>query len=384
MWVTKLTATKHSGIKLTSKEKSTLVFEGFVTVGLLLLLNLAMLVVVGQIINASESLTDLVFGVKDIIGKLLNNDKIFSWSQLAIVLLGLLDVVVLYWRLRRRYNLMQMRHILNELHYIANGHIDHRIPFVVGGDLGEVVESINVLVDNTVHAMDEEREIEKSKDELITNVSHDIRTPLTSIIGYLGLIDEKKYESNDELLKYAHVAFIKSKQMKSMVDDLFEYSRVRQPSTKLNSTTFDMKALLEQLAVDFEVEAKEQDISIEVEIDENQMIMSGDTEKLVRVFNNLLQNAIKYGKSGQHIVISAVYIQDNVEIRVKNDGNQIPKESLQYLFDRFYRVDDSRSQETGGTGLGLAIAKSIVQLHEGKIYACSDKNWTSFVVLLPK
>lgn len=118
-----------------------------------------------------------------------------------------------------------------------------------------MVTSINGLVDSTVAAIEDERKIEKSKDELITNVSHDIRTPLTSIIGYLGLIEDGQYHSEEDLLKYTHTAYIKAKQMKSLVDDLFEYTKVRQPAVPVNFSAFDMIQLIEQLAADFELEA---------------------------------------------------------------------------------------------------------------------------------
>ena len=136
--------------------------------------------------------------------------------------MAVVDVIVVYWRLVRRYHQMQLRHIINELHYIADGHFNHRIPFQLKGQMQRVVASVNALVDSTIKAMEDEREIERSKDELITNVSHDIRTPLTSIIGYLGLIEDKQYRSEEDILKYTHTAYLKSKQMKSLVDDLFE------------------------------------------------------------------------------------------------------------------------------------------------------------------
>lgn len=169
--------------------------------------------------------------------------------------MGIGDAIVVYWRLIRRYHQMQMRHVIAELHYIAEGHLEHRISFEVNTDLQKVIASINALVDSTVRSMEEERQIEKSKDELITNVSHDIRTPLTSIIGYLGLIEDKQYRSEEELLKYTHTAYLKAKQMKVLVEDLFEYTKVRQTTTPLNVVSFNMAAMLEQLAASFELEA---------------------------------------------------------------------------------------------------------------------------------
>ena len=136
-------------------------------------------------------------------------DSVYSFSKIATFILLIIDVLVLYWRLIRRYHQMQLRHIIRELHYIADNNFDHRIPFKLNGDLGRVVNSVNRLVDSTVQALEEERRIEKSKDELITNISHDIRTPLTSIIGYLGLIEEEKYSNEQELRHYTKQLIIK-------------------------------------------------------------------------------------------------------------------------------------------------------------------------------
>lgn len=374
---------KKKRITLTSKEVSELIAEGIVTVILLLLLNVAITVLFTQMLNNSPDLTDAIYRSKDIFANNLGSDIFWSGRNFVIPLFLIIDVLVVFWRLIRRYRQMQLRHIINELHYIANGNYDYRIPFELRGDLSKVVDSINGLVDSTVAAIEDEREIEKSKDELITNVSHDIRTPLTSIIGYLGLIEDGQYQSNDEILKYTSIAYKKAKQMKSLVEDLFEYSKVRQPSVPVNNVSFDMVQLLEQLAADFELEAKKKNIQIQVDTKEEQLIMDGDTEKLVRVFNNLITNALKYGSEADKIVIEIEKAKNEAVVTVKNNGAAIPREALDQLFDRFYRVDGSRSQEISGTGLGLAIAQNIVNLHGGYIYAQSNEDWTSFIIHLP-
>ena len=232
-------------------------------------------------------------------------------------------------------------------------------------------------------AIEDERKIEQSKDELITNVSHDIRTPLTSIIGYLGLIEDGQYHSQEDLLKYTHTAYVKAKQMKSLVEDLFEYTKVRQPTVPVNMVSFDMVQLVEQLAADFELEASRKGLEIQVVTEEKQLLMDGDTEKIVRVFNNLFTNAFKYGKGATQLVIELKKVGTEAVIVVKNNGAEIPKHALDSLFDRFYRVEESRNQTTGGTGLGLAITQSIVALHGGYIYAKSNPKWTSFIIHLP-
>lgn len=368
-------------MKLTRKEKSELIFEGFITVGLIYLLYLAVLIIFDRFVYTSPDLVNNIWIFKN--SFTIGERQVHSYKLIFVTLLVIVAMIVLFWRLKRRYKQMQLRHVISELHYIAEGHYDHRIPFELSGDMNKVIDSIHVLVDSTVSAMEEERKIEQSKDELITNVSHDIRTPLTSIIGYLGLIEDKQYQSQEELLKYTHTAYIKAKQMKILVEDLFEYTKVRQHTTPLNLTQFDMVKLLEQLAADFELDTKKKNMVIEVIQPDSEIMMEADTEKIVRVFNNLISNALKYGVGGKKITIEAQKVGKEVIISVSNDGPEIPEASLNQLFDRFYRVEESRSQETGGTGLGLAIAQSIVALHGGYIYAKSDKELTRFVLHLP-
>lgn len=376
--------TSRKRITLTSKEFSELLAEGIITVVILLLLNVAVVVLLSSIVRNSPSLNDAIFDSRNIFAERLDTNIFQSGKNLIIPIFLVIDVAVLYWRLIRRYRQMQQRHIISELHYIANGNYDHRIPFELGGDLGRLVASINGLVDSTVAAIEDERKIEQSKDELITNVSHDIRTPLTSIIGYLGLIEDGQYKSQEDLLKYTHTAYAKAKQMKSLVEDLFEYTKVRQPSVPVNMMSFDMVQLVEQLAVDFELEASKKDVSIEVETNLAHLQMDGDTEKIVRVFNNLITNALKYGgEEISKIVIEIEKAGTEAIIIVKNNGTPIPKYALDSLFDRFYRVEESRNHATGGTGLGLAITQSIVALHGGYIYATSNDEWTSFIIHLP-
>ena len=371
-------------MKLTGREKTELFLEGVVTVILLLLLNLSIIVLINQSISTNPGLRDGIFIIKRsiIIGP--DHLHLWSWENIFIVLMILFDAAVVYWRLIRRYHQMQLRHIISELHYIANGHLNHRIPFKLKGNTQSVVESINALVDSVIQSMDVERAIESSKDELITNVSHDLRTPLTSILGYLGLIRDKQYHSQEDLLKYADIAYLKAKQMKSLVDNLFEYTKVKQTGTPLSISKIDLNQMMEQLVASFELEADKSGLAISAQETDQPMYIEADAEKLGRVFNNLISNAIKYGKGGHHIYLSCATGQPGeVVIHVANDGPEIPKKSLNQIFERFYRVESSRNKDTGGSGLGLAIAQSIIDLHGGYINVSSDQGLTTFAIHLP-
>lgn len=369
---------------ITGREKSELLGEGILTIILLILLNMSLYVILNQLLVSNPDLASGIFLIKTSLDFKYAHIQLWSWGWIFIILMAVVDVIVVYWRLVRRYHQMQLRHIINELHYIADGHFNHRIPFQLKGQMQRVVASVNALVDSTIKAMEDEREIERSKDELITNVSHDIRTPLTSIIGYLGLIEDKQYRSEEDILKYTHTAYLKSKQMKSLVDDLFEYTKVRQTDAPLQIQSLELNAMLEQIGASFELEANKKGMEINTILPDSPVKIEADPEKLARVFNNLITNALKYGSDGKNIYLQLTKVDEKeIEIRISNDGEPIPEKSLRQVFDRFYRVESSRSKETGGTGLGLAIAQSIIELHHGYIYVESNKNLTSFIMRLP-
>ena len=373
---------KKERVKLTGAEKSELFAEGVVTVILLLLLNLSIIILIHLAILQDESLVNGIYFLKKTM-TFAGGYHLWSWQNIFIILMGIGDLVVLYWRLIRRYHQMQLRHVILELHYIANGHFDHPINFRVRPELQRVVDSINSLVDSTVNSINEERAIEQSKDELITNVSHDIRTPLTSIIGYLGLL-KSGVTSPEDQQKYINIAYTKAEQMKSLANDLFEYSTLKSTNTKLNLARLHIYSMLEQVAAGFELEAEKKGIEIEIEARPKDLTIQADAEKLVRVYNNLISNAFKYGTGATKIKLVANLVNKReVELRVENNGEPIPKDSQKKIFERFYRVETSRNTKTGGTGLGLSITKSVVDLHHGTIRCQSDKNWTSFIIRLP-
>lgn len=370
-------------LKLTGREKSSLFFEGLLTIILLGLINIALITIIQTMIQSNPGVQSGIFIIKQslVIGPF--HAQIWSYQRIVMAFLVLIDVGVLWWRLLRRYHLYQLDHIIGELHYIAQGHLEHRIPFRVNGNQQHVIISVNALVDTITQAMQEERASEKSKDELITNVSHDLRTPLTSIIGYLGLIEDHQYQSEEDIVKYSHIAYDKAKQMKNLVEDLFEYTKVQQHGAPVNLMTVDLGQLLEQVGASFELEADKKGMAINVSCEPTPLSITADPEKLGRLFSNLVANALKYGHGASYIHLTAKQLGEKVVITVADDGEKIPAESVKHLFERFYRVESSRNKATGGTGLGLAIVQSIVELHHGSVTARSDDQETAFVVTLP-
>ena len=368
-------------LTLTPKEISELVLEGIVTLCIVFLLYLGILVMVSQLIN-EPGFISVEFSAREVFH--IEREQVLFYKNIFTITSIVFAVAFTYWRLMRRYQQMQLNHILEELHLIAEGQYDRRIPFRLSGDMGQVVNSINRLVDSTVNALEDERAIEKSKDELITNVSHDIRTPLTSILGYLGLIVNQPNVDSADAKRYAEIAYSKAEQMKLLVDDLFEYTTTRPNGAPLRLNDIPIVNFLEQVAADFELEAQKRKMAIEVLPNNRDVVLELDAEKMVRVINNLLSNAIKYGHEGSVITMEVLKNDGVITIAVRNAGDPISKEVLEQLFARFYRAEASRSKETGGTGLGLAIAENIVKSHGGMMYAESENGQTSFYVCLPE
>lgn len=363
------------------KERLRLIIEALITGAIIILLYVSVITIVQFIISHLPETIEETWPLEYLSN--LDNEVIYMIAPFFIVLSLIFLIVFVYWRLKRRRRMYELQHIIDELQYIAKGNYTHRVKGNYSKDLAPVVDSIHVLVDSTVAAMEEERKSEQTKDELITNISHDIRTPLTSIIGYLSLIESEQYDSVEEARKYAHIAYTKAQQMTDLVEELFEYTQAAHHEVPLQLAAFDLVQMLEQVAADFEISANESGKTINVETEEESIFIKADSEKLVRVFNNLLSNAIKYGEGGDEILIKCKSIDYHAQITFSNNGKPLESNVGTRIFERFYREEKSRSQEVEGSGLGLAIAKEIVESHGGLIEVSTSDSWTHFKVSLP-
>lgn len=226
------------------------------------------------------------------------------------------------------------------------------------------------------------RENEQKKDELIVYLVHDIKTPLTSMIGYLSLLSEIKDMPQEQRNRYIGIALDKSYRLEYLINELFDVARFNSEKIVLEKEEINLNLMLEQIADDFYPTLKEMNKKINFTSDEK-TILYADPDKLSRVFNNLIKNAVNYSKENTDIDISILNKENQATVKITNKGKQIPKEKLDKIFEKFYRLDSSRTSKTGGSGLGLAIAKEIVELHGGRIYAESDMKETTFSVILP-
>lgn len=226
------------------------------------------------------------------------------------------------------------------------------------------------------------RENEQKKDELIVYLAHDIKTPLTSMIGYLSLLSEIKDMPQEQRNRYIDIALDKSYRLEYLINELFDVARFNSEKIVLEKEKINLNLMLEQIADDFYPTLKEMNKKINFTSDEK-TILYADPDKLSRVFNNLIKNAVNYSKENTDIDISILNKENQATVKITNKGKQIPKEKLDKIFEKFYRLDSSRTSKTGGSGLGLAIAKEIVELHGGRIYTESDMKETTFSVILP-
>jgi signal transduction histidine kinase len=273
--------------------------------------------------------------------------------------------------------------ILVGLRHIAEGKFDLPIQMDENsGELAKVADSINHMAAELYRSIIEERNAEKSKNDLITGVSHDLRTPLTSILGFLEVIDRDRYQDEVELRHYVSIAYDKALTLKKLIDDLFEYTRINN-GMPLNTAALDLVGLIRQLSEELKPQFDLTGMTCRIHADFEALQIAADGNLLVRSFENLLSNALQYGKAGRFVDINIQLLDKEVIVSITNYGEPIPQRDLPFIFDRFYRTERSRSRVTGGTGLGLAIVKSIIEMHGGRISADSSKERTQFTTRLP-
>lgn len=235
----------------------------------------------------------------------------------------------------------------------------------------------------------ESRLAEERKNNLVMYLAHDIRTPLTSVIGYLSLLEEAPDMPMEQKAKYVHITLEKAGRLEQLINEFFEITRYNIQEIVLEKEEIDLYYMLLQMVEEFYPLLEEKGNQALLHSDEN-VTVYGDPVKLARVFHNILKNAIAYSYRNTRIDIfveeafgETELSPNKIIITFQNQGKTIPKEKLESIFDKFYRMDEARNSNTGGAGLGLAIAKEIVTRHGGRIFAESEKEQVTFRVELP-
>ena len=220
------------------------------------------------------------------------------------------------------------------------------------------------------------------KNDLIAYLAHDLKTPLTSVIGYISLLKEAPDMPMEQRAKYTNIALEKAMRLESLINEFFDITRYNLHEIMLEEETFDLGYMLMQMADEFYPVLEQHGKSITIHAAED-LPITADSAKLARVFNNILKNAVAYSYDNTEIDIHAQMQSNTIHVSISNFGKTIPKQKLDMIFEKFYRLDDARSSNTGGAGLGLAIAKEIVVAHGGTISVTSEKQVTTFTVELP-
>lgn len=292
------------------------------------------------------------------------------------------------------FTIEYIRKLRRSIQQVTSGNYGVQCEVEYDDELGSLAANINVLSkallakekeseklkEKERAALDIERNAERQKNELITNVAHDLRTPLTTIVGYLELIKDDTALSKEDVHKYSGIAYEKSIRLQEMMDDLFEFTKLDNADIKLNKSMINLSGLIMQMTDEFYPSFKDCNITPIVDLPEENIYVQGDGQLLARVFDNLISNALKYGYHNTDLKIEVSGDEKYAIVKVINHGDTIASEDIPLLFNKFYRTDSSRNSKTGGTGLGLAITKNIVDLHHGDISVTSDDQITTFIV----
>ena len=297
---------------------------------------------------------------------------------IPILIIWVIGILVLLYRL-----LKKVFGYIDEVGKATEDLVNKDVEYIeLPDELEEIQKRMNHLKRESEKNEKLAKENEEKKDELIVYLAHDIKTPLTSMIGYLSILDEIDDMPKKKQKNYISIALDKSYRLEDLINELFDVARFNSEKIVLEKEELNLNLMLEQIIDDFYPTLRELNKSIKLNYNEP-ISINGDPDKLSRVFNNLIKNAISYSKEESEIVINLKKDNNNAIVEVINKGKQISKEKLSKIFEKFYRLDSARTSRTGGSGLGLAIAKDIVELHNGTIIAESNEEETTFRVTLP-
>ena len=303
-------------------------------------------------------------------------------SILLFVLVGILIFTIIFLFLQRK-TAKDIETLARGVKQISAGDFHTEIAISGEGELAHIAESIRLMEEELSAHIEKERENEQSKTDLITNIAHDLRTPLTSILGYLDLLRNNQMVPEEMKKHYIEIVYNKALRLQKLIEELFGFTKLSYGKLNMNISTLDLVQLLSQLVEESYPNFEKNNLAYDFSANVKSLLIEGDGDLLARLFDNLISNAIKYGAEGKRVLIRLRKEKEAVSVQVLNFGYVIPEKELPLLFDKFYRVEYSRSLSTGGTGLGLAIVKNIVDMHHGNITVQSDMGGTRFTVTLP-
>ena len=317
--------------------------------------------------------------ISDIVANL--NYDIYSWivynrEIVVYVYIGIVLAVIIYRFISKYVNGMQ--EVYNALDLILK---EDNETIKLPSEMNQFSDKINEIKYDYILSKKNEREAEQKKNDLIVYMAHDLKTPLTSIIGYLTLLKDEKQISKELQEKYIKIALDKALRVEDLTNQFFDITRYNLQNMPINKQEINLVYLLKQVIDECYPMLEKRNLKCHLESVDKVMYI-GDGDKLARAFDNLLKNAINYSYENTTIEIQLEEKEGKISIVFKNKGDKIPQYKLDKLFEKFYRGDDARTSSTGGAGLGLAITKQIIELHEGKIYVKNDDEYIEFFIEL--
>ena len=330
----------------------------------------------GEIGNILTNIISNIFDVDWESARLMYVYNIRKYFDLIIV-----GTVILLFAVFYKVFLSWFTKYFDEMISGVNGIATREQKITMSPELHFMEDTMNQIKSDLERSAEAERELEKRKNDLIVYLAHDIKTPLTSVIGYLSLLDETPDMPIEQKCKYVHITLEKAYRLEKLINEFFEIARYNLHSVPLNKEPIDLCYMMIQLVDEAypQLTAGEKKVSLNIPQDLN---LYADSEKMARVFNNLLKNAITYSAPKSVIEISVEQKESKTQICFRNQGD-IPQDKLNTIFDKFSRLDIARQSATGGSGLGLAIAKDIITLHDGTICAYSEQNYTTITIEMP-
>lgn len=320
--------------------------------------------------------------LKEILNKPFLSEKMYMDMTFSFVFV--IIFFALYYLLISRKMVDGLRSISKSVEQMKEGNFDITLDLDGNDEVSVLARSVLEMSDEIKAMMEKQKRLEQEKDDLITSVAHDLRTPLTSILGYLDLILYNQEISMEEKVKYLTIVNKKSLQLKKLIEELFDYTKYSKNQMIPKKIKLDITKFMEQIVEEFYPSFYENHIEVCTNFPTKSIFIDADGDLLARAIGNILNNAVKYGADGKQIIITMKEVKSQIKISIINFGQIIPKEDIDKIFDRFFRVEQSRSEKTGGTGLGLAIAKSIFELHEASVEVTSGEEGTEFLITFLK
>ena len=340
--------------------------------------------VIGALIAAIEfialGMTCVVKFMPDVTSYVTENYLLAMNMIYIVVLLGI-AVFLLVFTLFVNKKVKYIKFLSSEVKVIKDEDFGKTIEVRGQDELAELCSSINNMSLELREKIDNEKKIEQNKNELITNVSHDLRTPLTSILGYVDLLKQNGFEDKEKFVEYISIIDERSKTLNTLINELFEYTKLNSHDIKLNYSTVEIGSLVEQLSGEYSLIFKKEGLELISEIPEEDIFVDIDIQMIVRALENLLINAKKYSVRNSQVLVKLLQESNDIVISVENKVENISQDDLDNLFERFYKVDKAR--KTGdSTGLGLSIVKRVVELHKGLVKAELINGVIKFKIIL--